>query len=73
MSGGKSDILEAKSINAGACDFCDAVHINLLDAGGDVFATASLPASSGEHFIGRIRECMAEIARRGCPSPARRQ
>lgn len=67
-----TNILEAASIDCAACDFCPAVHINLIDGAGDVFATASVPIHIAEDFIARFRACMREIATRHA-APARRQ
>lgn len=63
---------EAASISCGSCDFCAAVHVNLLNENGDVFATASVPAYVADEFIARFRMCMTEIANR-VSAPLRRQ
>ena len=68
----RSDVQEAASINCGACDFCAAVHVNLIDESGEIFATASVPAAIGEEFIARFRTAMSEVAKRS-PAPGRIQ
>ena len=45
---------EAVSVNVGSCDFCSAVHINLLDADGECFATAALPVHHVDEFCRRM-------------------
>ncbi len=65
-------LLEAKAINAHACAFCPAVHVNFLDALGQVFATASVPIENAEPFIAQFRAAMAELAARHS-APATRQ
>lgn len=67
-----SAIREAKGISCHACDFCPAVHVNLLDHTGEIFATASVAAGDGEAFIAMFRAAMAQVATR-CAAPARRQ
>lgn len=64
--------IEAASVNLGPCDFCPAIHINLLDAEGTVFATASLPVELAEEFITRMRSCAQELTLRHA-APQRRQ
>lgn len=68
----EAKIEEAVSITIGACDFCPAVHVNLRDQDGDIFATASVPVVIGEDFIARFRAAMAELATRHS-APVRRQ
>lgn len=68
----KAHVREAKSINCGECDFCPAVHVNLIDAEGDIFATASVPCEIGEQFIAHFRSCMTGLARRSS-APTRKQ
>lgn len=72
MSNRESDIQEADTISVGSCDFCPAVHVNLRDRNGDIFATASVPIFNCEAFIANFRECMRELGERHS-APARRQ
>jgi hypothetical protein len=58
------EIEQAVSINAQACEFCPAVHVNLIDAEGDVFASGSVPIDTVEPFIDQIRAAVAELAKR---------
>jgi hypothetical protein len=67
------EILEAAKIDFGACDFCNAVHVNFFDVNGDVFATASLPIELEEAFIAKFKGCVREIRGRAHAAPARRQ
>ena len=67
------DPQEAVQINVGACSFCDGVHINLIDADGEIFATAVVPCDVGEAFIADFRAAMREIAQRKGPATPRRQ
>lgn len=62
----------AASINVGVCDSCPAVHVNLIDAGGEVFATASVPIQVGDQFIARFKACMDEVQERA-PAGSRTQ
>jgi hypothetical protein len=66
-------ILEAAKVDFGACDFCNAVHLNFIDVNGNVFATASLPIELEETFIGRFKGCVREIKGRAHAAPAMRQ
>lgn len=60
----KTDCMEAASIRAVACDFCPAVHVDLLDRGGECFATASVPREHFEPFIAQFREAVAALENR---------
>lgn len=68
----RPEIREAASVSCGACDFCPAVHVNLIDHAGDKFATASVPAHVGEEFIRRFRAALVELGRRSA-APVPRQ
>ncbi len=68
----KTDCLEAASIRAVACDFCTAVHVDLLDRDGECFATASVRREHFEPFIAQFREAVAGIDKRHS-APAKRQ
>lgn len=68
----KCKILEAASITVGACESCPAVHVNLIDIDGNVFATANVPAETCAEFIVRFRACATEIAQRHS-APSRQQ
>jgi hypothetical protein len=57
-------ILLANTINLGICDLCSAIHINLYDGAGEVFATALLPDRQIDEFIGRLQACRRELATR---------
>ena len=72
MSAAGDDILRAASITVGVCDTCDGIHINLHDDARDVFATGVLPVELAGLFIGRLSQCIAEIALR-VPPGAQRQ
>jgi hypothetical protein len=65
-------VLEAARIDFGACDFCNAVHINFFDVNNNVFATASLPIELEEAFIAKFKGCVSEIKARHA-APAMRQ
>jgi hypothetical protein len=67
-----AEIRSAAQVSAGLCDTCDAVHINLIDDAGEVFATAALPASVVDAFIADIRRKM-ERSRSRTPATAVRQ
>ena len=67
-----AEIRSAAQVSVGLCDGCDAVHINLIDEAGEVFATAALPISSGDAFIADIRRSMAR-SRNRMPVTAVRQ
>lgn len=54
-------VKEAASISCGTCDFCPAVHVNLINENGEVFATASVPIENCEPFITNFRRCMSEL------------
>lgn len=62
----KSDgeVLQAASISFGACDFCPAVHFNLIAENGIIFAMASLPSGDVEEAIKRIRKVVTVLASR---------
>lgn len=60
----RPDCIEARSIRAVACDFCPAVHVDLLDAAGECFATGSVPREHFEPFLAQFREAMAELEKR---------
>lgn len=66
------DVREAAKISCGACDFCPAIHVDLKDAAGETFATASVPLHNAEAFIGLFRAAMTELATRHS-APARKQ
>lgn len=57
-------ILEATTVTVGMCDFCPAVHVNLRDEGGTVFATASIPIAGMEQFIAMLRDATKDRALR---------
>jgi hypothetical protein len=63
---------EAQGITAGPCDCCPAVHVNLHDASGKVFATASVPLENCDGFVTQFRLAQAELANR-FPAPAMKQ
>jgi hypothetical protein len=65
-------ILLANTINVGVCDLSSAIHINLYDGAGEVFATAVLPDRQIDEFVGRLQACRRELATRHS-APARRQ
>jgi hypothetical protein len=66
-------IIEATSISLGVCDFCRTVHVNLLDATGEILASAGVPVEIAEAFIEGFRAQVAIIQARPHPAPARRQ
>jgi threonine dehydrogenase-like Zn-dependent dehydrogenase len=68
----KDQARQAANIDCGTCDFCAAVHVNLMDENHSIFATASVPAAVGEEFISRFRECLSELGSR-CSAPAVKQ
>lgn len=57
-------ILEAASINAGACEFCGDVHVNMFDADGEIFATASVPLDCLWPLIEQMRAAAAVVTAR---------
>lgn len=65
-------IEQAVTINATACEFCPAVHVNLMDVAGDLFASANVPIENIEPFIKQVRDAAAELATRHS-APAGRQ
>lgn len=67
-----SEIKEAKSLFAGPCTFCPAVHINLCGEDGVTFATGSLPIDECEEFIRQIRRS-AKLLRKKYAAPERPQ
>jgi hypothetical protein len=73
MRRNRDDIEEAAKINCHACEFCNAVHVDLIDADGLVYATASVPLEIEQDFIARFCECVREVQARPHPAPARRQ
>lgn len=68
----KDDCVQAVSIRAVACDFCPAVHVDLLDGNGECFATASVPREHFEPFIAQFRAAIADLDKRHS-APARKQ
>jgi hypothetical protein len=64
MTGVTDDFKQAENINAQACDFCPAVHINLMDGNGEVFASGSIPVQECEAFIAMIRCAVLELGKR---------
>lgn len=68
----KANCLEASSVRAVACDFCPAVHVDLLNREGECFATASIPREHFEPFIEQFRAAVAELQKRHS-APAKRQ
>lgn len=66
------EVEEAVQISCSPCAFCPAIHINLIDAAGEIFATASLPAASLEAFIEDLRGAARHVAERS-PTTAVRQ
>ncbi|MDQ2084778.1 hypothetical protein RA307_31755 [Xanthobacteraceae bacterium Astr-EGSB] len=67
-----SDILHADSITVGACDVCPAVHVNLLDDRGEVFATGALPVELIDLFVRRLQDAKRTLVMRHA-APAGRQ
>lgn len=65
----KPDCLEAASIRAVACDFCPAVHVDLLDENGECFATASVPREHFDPFIAQFREAVVSLEKRHSAPP----
>jgi hypothetical protein len=63
---------QAVSIAIGVCEVCPAVHVNLIDGTGAVYATASVPVEVGSTFIKRFRDGLIEAAARR-PVPETRQ
>lgn len=64
--------LLADSISCEVCDSCSGVHVNFHDETGEIFASATVPASSGKKFIAHFRECL-RITGRFQPAPQGRQ
>jgi hypothetical protein len=73
MTWRRENIMEAARINCHACDFCSAVHIDLIDSDGDIFATAHVPLAIEQDFIARFCECVREVQSRPHAAPARRR
>ena len=61
-------VVSAASVSVALCANCDAVHIDLLDADGRLYATAACPADEDwiEAFVAGIRSKAAQARARRC-------
>ena len=52
------DVLQAATVHCAPCNSCRAIHINLVNDSGKVFATAVIPLSGAPGFIRGFEEEM---------------